>query len=141
MKDSFDLERFVTAQQQDFETIQAELRQGYKRGHWMWFIFPQLKGLGRSAMAQYYGLSSRTETVAYLEHPLLGPRLVDCTELVHRVEGRSIQEIFGEVDAMKFRSSMTLFAEVDHGPSVFVKALEKYYDGQRDQLTLSLLAQ
>jgi uncharacterized protein (DUF1810 family) len=141
MKDPFDLERFVTAQQQDFENIQAELRQGCKRGHWMWFIFPQLKGLGRSAMAQYYGLSSRTETEAYLQHPLLGPRLVDCTELVHRVEGRSIQEIFGEVDAMKFRSSMTLFAEVNHGPSVFVEALKKYYDGHRDQLTLSLLSQ
>jgi uncharacterized protein (DUF1810 family) len=86
-------------------------------------------------------VSSDAQGVAKILAEYLGPRLVDCTELVHRVEGRSIQEIFGEVDAMKFRSSMTLFAEVDHGPSVFVKALEKYYDGQRDQLTLSLLAQ
>ncbi len=107
----------------------------------MWFVFPQLKGLGRSATAQYYGLSSRKEAEAYGEHPVLGPRLVDCTELVCCVEGRSIQDIFGTVDAMKFRSSMTLFAEVQHGLSIFGKALDKYCDGQKDPLTLSLLAE
>ena len=139
IEDRFDLERFVTAQKSQFDSIRAELKQGCKRGHWMWFIFPQLRGLGRSWDSNYYGISSRAEAEAYLEHPILGQRLLDCTQLVNLVDGRSIQEIFGEIDSIKFRSSMTLFAELDRDRSMFMRALEKYFDGQKDELTLDML--
>lgn len=141
MKDPFNLERFITAQNPMFDRVRTELKQGCKRGHWMWFIFPQLSGLGSSEMANYYAISSRAEAEAYLEHPILGQRLIDCTELVNLVERHSIQEIFGEIDSMKFRSSMTLFTEVDRGNGIFAKALEKYFEGQKDRRTLGLLEQ
>ena len=139
MKDSFDLERFVKAQETEIDGVRSELKQGRKTGHWIWFIFPQMRGLGRSSMAEHYGISSRAEAEAYLKHPVLGPRLVECAELVNGVEGRSAHEIFGGIDALKFRSSMTLFAEVDRGPNSFTRALDKYYAGEQDPLTIQLL--
>src|SRR5206468_1929811 len=112
MSDPFDLQRFVEAQDPVFEEVRAELRRGSKEGHWMWFIFPQLQGLGHSWMAQKFGISSRAEAEAFLAHSILGPRLAQCTRLVNSIEGRSIEQILGSVDTLKFRSSMTLFAEV-----------------------------
>jgi uncharacterized protein (DUF1810 family) len=136
----FDPEQFVEAQNPVYAQVCRELRQGLKHGHWMWFIFPQLKGLGQSFMANRFGISSGDEARAYLAHSILGPRLVECTELVNRVEGVSIDEIFWYPDALKFRSSMTLFAHVSSGSNVFADALEKYYGGQPDPLTLEMLS-
>jgi uncharacterized protein (DUF1810 family) len=138
--DSFDLERFVTAQGPVFATALAELRAGRKRGHWMWFVFPQLRGLGQSAIAQRYGVASLAEAKAYLAHPLLGPRLVACTRAVLAVEGRSLHAIFGTPDDLKFRSSMTLFAlAADEDDGVFRQALDRYCHGRMDERTLALL--
>src|SRR5690242_19627288 len=109
--DSYNLERFLTAQNPIFEEACAELRKGCKESHWMWFVFPQLRGLGHSSMADRYAIASREEAAAYLAHPILGPRLRECTRLVNQVEGRSIEQIFGYPDDLKFRSSMTLFAQ------------------------------
>ena len=139
MADPFNLQRFVDAQERVIESVRAELRSGCKRGHWIWFIFPQLKGLGQSATSQMFGISSLSEAGAYLAHPILGPRLVECTRLVNAVAGRSAEQIFGDIDAMKFRSSMTLFAQADLQNPVFQGALEKYYGGDFDYLTVSLL--
>ena len=139
MSDPFDLKRFVDAQNSVYEQVCLELRQGRKWGHWMWFIFPQLKGLGQSFMAERFGISSVDEARAYLRHPILGPRLRQCTSLVNAVEGSSVEEIFGYPDTLKFRSSMTLFAHVSSGGNVFADALEKYYAGEPDQLTLEHL--
>jgi uncharacterized protein (DUF1810 family) len=143
MADVFDLERFVEAQGPVMEQVRSELRRGQKRGHWMWFVFPQIKGLGRSEMAVFYAIGSREEAVAYLKHPLLGPRLVECTRLVLGVTGRThartSEQIFGEIDSMKFRSSMTLFAQVTVQETVFQEALEKYFDGEGDAATLEVL--
>lgn len=139
MKGSFDLERFVKAQNPEWNSILSELREGDKRGHWMWFVFPQLKGLGSSPNANHFGITSRAEAKAYLDHSILGPRLLECTTLVNSVEGRSIEAIFGEIDAMKFRSSMTLFSEVASDNEVFEEAIKKYYRGEADQLTLEIL--
>ena len=139
MSDPFDLNRFLAAQNPVFTEVRAELQSGCKEGHWMWFVFPQLKGLGHSWMAQKFGISSRAEAEAYLAHPVLGPRLIECTRLVNLVEGRSIQEIFGDVDTLKFRSSMTLFAQVAGDSSVFVDALRRYFAGQADRITLDRL--
>lgn len=139
MNDPFDLQRFVVAQDPLIEDVKNELRRGSKSGHWMWFIFPQLRGLGQSPMAQKYGIASRPEAEAYLAHDVLGPRLVECTRLVNRVEGRSAEQIFGGIDAVKFRSSMTLFGHVAGDSNVFVEALEKYYAGHPDPLTLARL--
>jgi uncharacterized protein (DUF1810 family) len=139
MQDQSDLERFVEAQRGEMHEVRIELKHGSKYGHWMWFVFPQLRGLGHSWMANYYGISSLQEAEAYLKHPILGPRLLECTELVNRVEGRSIEEILGGIDAMKFRSSMTLFAEADKDQLEFAKALGKYFAGNPDPLTLGLL--
>src|SRR6188474_2984892 len=110
MQDPYGLDRFVTAQDPVFEQVRAELRAGRKRTHWMWFVFPQMQGLGHSPMAQKYAIVSREEASAYLEHPVLGPRLRECTKLVNRVEGRTLNQIFGYPDDLKFRSSMSLFA-------------------------------
>src|SRR5947209_264082 len=137
MEDLFDLERFVHAQNPVFEEALSELRRGEKQGHWMWFIFPQMKGLGHSAMAQRFGISSLAEAEAYLAHPVLGPRLTECTRAVNAVEGRSAERIFGPVDTMKFRSSMTLFREVAPG-GPFDDALKKYFAGEPDTRTLQL---
>jgi len=124
--DPYDLERFVAAQNPVFEQVRAELRAGRKRTHWMWFVFPQMKGLGRSAMAEKYAIASPEEAAAYLEHPILGPRLRACTALVNQIEGRSLDEIFGYPDDLKFRSSMTLFAQATTDNQVFKAALAKY---------------
>ena len=126
MHDPYDLERFVAAQNPVFEQVRAELRAGRKRTHWMWFVFPQMKGLGRSAMAEKYAIASPEEAAAYLEHPILGPRLRACTALVNQIEGRSLDEIFGYPDDLKFRSSMTLFAQATTDNQVFKAALAKY---------------
>jgi len=134
----FELERFVKAQDPVLEEALLELRRGRKQGHWMWFIFPQMKGLGSSAMAQQYAISSRAEAEAYLAHAILGPRLIECTQAVNAVEGRSAEEIFGHVDAMKFRSSMTLFRETAVG-GPFAHPLKKYFAGEPDARTLQLL--
>ena len=139
MRDQSDLERFVEAQRGEIDNVRAELIRGSKYGHWMWYVFPQLRGLGQSWMANYYGISSLQEAEAYLRHPILGPRLIECTELVNRLEARSTEEIFGGIDAMKFRSSMTLFAEADKENLEFSKALGKYFAGNPDPLTLGLL--
>ncbi|MGA8185278.1 MAG: DUF1810 domain-containing protein [Terriglobia bacterium] len=136
----FDLERFVEAQSPVYAGVCRELRQGRKQGHWMWFIFPQLKGLGQSSMASRFGIAGAEEARAYLAHPVLGPRLEECASLVNRVEGVSIDEIFGYPDTMKFRSSMTLFAHISSGSNIFADALEKYYGGQPDPLTLKMLS-
>ena len=138
MDDPFDLQRFVDAQASAYARVLAELRQGRKQSHWMWFIFPQLAGLGHSAMAQRYALSSRDEALAYLGHGILGPRLRECTALVNAVEGRTIREILGSPDDLKFRSSMTLFAAVSP-ESEFAEAIEKFYGGTPDHKTLELL--
>ena len=135
MGDPFDLDRFVQAQEPVLAQVQRELSDGRKRTHWMWFIFPQLSGLGHSAMAQRYAIASLAEAQAYLEHPVLGPRLIDCATLVNRVEGRSIHQILGAPDDMKFHSSMTLFARARPGERVFRDALDKYFAGEPDRLT------
>jgi uncharacterized protein (DUF1810 family) len=140
MDDSFDLERFVTAQAPVIETVTQELRSGEKRSHWIWFVFPQLRGLGKSSAAHHYGIPSIRAAKAYLAHPVLGPRLDECTALVCAVEDRTAEQIFGPLDSLKFRSSMTLFAAAQEGESTFRAALVKYYAGEADPLTLKLLA-
>jgi uncharacterized protein (DUF1810 family) len=137
MTDPFNLQRFVDAQNPVIKQVQAELQRGAKAGHWMWFIFPQIEGLGHSSMAQKFGISSRAEAEAYLEHPILGPRLIECTRLVNLVEGRSVEEIFGDIDTMKFRSSMTLFVQVADDNAVFADALKKHFAGRPDLQTLA----
>lgn len=138
--DAFDLRRFVEAQAGDWEQVRAELREGRKRSHWIWYIFPQMRGLGLSSMAQHYGIGSLDEARAYLAHPILGPRLAQATELVLRHSGRrSLQEIFGNVDALKFRSSMTLFALAAGPSSIYAGALDSFCDGEGDERTFELL--
>ena len=137
--DPHKLQRFIDAQEPVISSVLAELKHGRKRGHWIWFIFPQLKGLGRSSTAEFYGITSLGEAVAYLKHPVLGQHLTQCTELVNAVEGSDAEGIFGEIDAMKFRSCMTLFARADPGNHVFADALKKYFAGDPDPLTTSYL--
>ncbi len=138
-KDPFHLERFVDAQSGVYDEACEELREGRKRSHWMWFIFPQIRGLGSSAMANRYAISSLAEAEAYLSHPSLGPRLRNCTRLVVDLEGRSIEEIFGYPDDLKFRSSMTLFSRATPDDQIFNEALRKYFRGIPDQATLDRL--
>lgn len=137
--DPFDLNRFVLAQAEDYSTALAEIRAGRKQSHWMWFVFPQIDGLGFSAMSKQYAIRSVNEARAYLAHPLLGPRLVRCCMAALEVEGRSANKIFGSPDDLKLRSSMTLFAKVSPAGSVFAKVLEKYFEGVGDGRTLGLL--
>lgn len=137
--DPFDLQRFVDAQNSVYEEVCAELRNGRKLGHWIWFIFPQLRGLGHSAMATAFGITSRQEATAYLDQPVLGLRLRECTRLVNLVEGRTIDQVFGYPDDLKFRSSMTLFASVASQNVVFKYALEKYFGDKPDPFTLERL--
>jgi uncharacterized protein (DUF1810 family) len=139
MTDPFGLDRFVRAQNPVFRAVQGELAQGRKQSHWMWFVFPQVAGLGFSTMSQRYAIGSRAEAEAYLAHPVLGPRLIECTRLVLAVEGRTINAILGAPDDAKFRSSMTLFGAVSDEP-VFGEALARYFAGQRDGATLQILA-
>ena len=139
--DPYDLERYVRAQEPLFAQVCAELAAGHKQSHWMWFVFPQLRGLGSSPMAERFAIGSLAEARAYLAHPLLGERLRQCTQLVNRVEGRAAQAIFGYPDYLKFRSSMTLFAHAAAGDSEpFDEALAKYFGGEDDPLTRELLA-
>jgi uncharacterized protein (DUF1810 family) len=140
MEDPFNLHRFVEAQSPAYAQVLSELRAGRKRSHWIWFIFPQLKGPGRSATAEYYGIGSIDEAAEYLKHPILGPRLEECTRLVIAIESMSIEEIFGFPDNLKFRSSMTLFAQIATEIPLFDGALQKYFAGEPDQITLDLLA-
>jgi len=139
MSDAFHLDRFVAAQEPVYAEVVAELRAGRKTSHWMWFVFPQLVGLGRSAMAQRYAVSSLDEARAYFQHQLLGARLLECVALVNAVERRTAEQIFGSIDAQKLQSCLTLFEIASDGNQAIVAALEKYYDGQRDTGTLRLL--
>ena len=139
MTDPFDLQRFLDAQSSVYPLVLDELRRGRKQSHWMWFIFPQLAELGRSAMAQRFAIASRAEAVAYLGHGVLGSRLRECTALVNGIEGRTILEILGSPDDLKFHSSMTLFGAVSSDPK-FAVAITKFYGGKRDQRTLDLLS-
>jgi uncharacterized protein (DUF1810 family) len=139
LQKGYDLNRFVEAQKGCYDQVTTELRAGRKRSHWMWFIFPQIAGLGHSEMAKLYAISSLAEAMAYLEHPLLSRRLKECTQLVTAVEERSIDQILGYPDDLKFRSSMTLFAHAAPDIRVFRDALQKYFDGVEDPLTLERL--
>jgi uncharacterized protein (DUF1810 family) len=137
--DPWDLQRFVAAQDPVYVRVRAELARGAKQSHWMWFVFPQLKELGRSATARHYGIRSRAEAIAYLAHPLLGARLIECTQLMLAVEGRSALEILGPPDDLKFRSSMTLFGALPLPPPEFAAALDRYFHGAKDVGTMTLL--
>jgi uncharacterized protein (DUF1810 family) len=138
--DPFSLDRFVEAQDVVFDAVLAELRAGQKRGHWMWFIFPQIAGLGISPTADFFAIKSLAETEAYLAHFLLGPRLRQCTKIVNELDGRTLLEIFGDPDRMKFRSCMTLFARSAPDDAIFTQALQKYCRGEEDPMTLAALS-
>jgi uncharacterized protein (DUF1810 family) len=134
------LDRFLRAQEPVIAQVRRELRAGRKASHWMWFVFPQLRALGRSPTAQHYGIASLAEARAYLAHPVLGPRLAECTGLVMAVEGRSAHQIFGSPDDLKFRSCMTLFAAAGPDQAIFAEAIARYFGGTPDALTRDLLA-
>lgn len=138
--DTYDLGRFIEAQQGCYEQALREIRAGEKRSHWMWFVFPQVYGLGFTPTSKRYAIRSLEEAKAYLVHPVLGPRLIECAEAALAVPGRSANAIFGSPDDWKLRSSATLFALVSPGGSVFHRLLDKYFDGEPDPKTLSLLA-
>ena len=138
MSEPFDLDRFVYAQAASYEIALAEIRRGAKRSHWMWYVFPQIAGLGVSSTAMHFAISSRDEACAYLVHPVLGPRLRECVAALQGLTGTTAETVFGSVDAMKLRSSLTLFAEVGGG-ELFAAALERWFGGQRDQRTLDLI--
>jgi uncharacterized protein (DUF1810 family) len=139
--DPYDLQRFVDAQAADgiYERALDELRAGEKRSHWMWFVFPQLKGLGHSSMAERYGITGRDEAQAYLAHPQLGPRLIDCAEALLQHRAVPAEQVLGSTDAMKLRSSMTLFEAVAPDPTPFAAALDDFHGGRRDRTTLERL--
>ena len=139
-EDPYDLKRFLLAQEADYDQALSEIRSGRKRSHWMWYIFPQFDGLGFSSTAKHYAIRSLAEAKAYLEHPVLGPRLLECAEAVVSLEGRSATEIFGSPDDLKLRSCATLFASVSSPGSVFDRLLGKYYQGKPDAKTLQLLS-
>jgi uncharacterized protein (DUF1810 family) len=133
------LTRFLQAQEGSYRTALDEIKQGRRRSHWMWYIFPQIAGLGFSETARFYAIKNRQEAKAYLEHSVLGPRLIEISEELLRVEGKTANQIFGTPDDLKLRSSMTLFLEVAQSDSVFQAVLDKYFNGQPDQRTLNLL--
>ena len=137
--DPYDLQRFVAAQEPVMDRVRAELRRGRKTSHWMWFVFPQVEGLGSSGTARRYALSGLDEARAYLAHPVLGPRLVECAELAAAVEHGSAAEVFGYPDDLKLRSSMTLFARAAPDTPVFAAVLDRYFDGAPDERTLDRL--
>ncbi len=139
MAEGYNLQRFVEAQDPIFERVCAELRAGEKRSHWMWFIFPQVRGLGSSSIATRFAIASLAEAEAYAQHAVLGERLRECTRLVNAVQRRSVSEIFGYPDDLKFHSSMTLFAKAAPMVEAFGEALQKYFEGKLDQLTLDRL--
>jgi uncharacterized protein (DUF1810 family) len=138
--DPYRLQRFLDAQAPVIERVFVELKEGHKQSHWMWFIFPQIKGLGRSSMSNKFAISSPPEAEAYLEHAILGMRLKHCTQLVNETAGRSIAEIFGYPDDMKFHSSMTLFAACEPKEKIFKTALDKYFDGEIDRRTIERMS-
>ena len=140
MADPYGQERFVAAQQHAYEQALAELRRGNKTGHWMWFIFPQIAGLGFSELSQRFAISSLDEARAYLAHPVLGPRLRECAQVVADTQGRSAEQIFGGIDAIKLRSSVTLFHRADPDEPVFVGVLDRFFDGVADEATDRRLA-
>jgi uncharacterized protein (DUF1810 family) len=137
--DPFDLNRFLRAQEPVMDAVRRELAEGRKRTHWMWFVFPQLRGLGHSSAARFYGIGSLDEARAYLAHPVLGGRLRACTALVNQIQGQSAQQIFGNPDDMKFHSSLTLFSRADPANAVFRQALATYFGGTPDARTVELL--
>ncbi len=141
MNDPYQLERFVTAQDTggSYQRAIAELRAGMKVSHWMWFVFPQIAGLGFSAMSQRFAIASLAQARAYLRHPVLGPRLVDCARVLAATDGKSAAQIFGSVDALKLRSSMTLFMAADADEPAFGAVLDKYFDGKPDEATIARL--
>lgn len=139
-EDPFNLARFVSAQQSTFSSALTELTRGQKESHWMWFIFPQIDGLGSSRTAKVYAIKSRDEAVAYLRHPLLAQRLVQCCQALLRVEGKSASEVMGYPDDLKLRSSLTLFSSISERDSIFQRVLDKYFQGRADQRTLDILA-
>jgi len=137
MTESFDLQRFVDAQKPVYARVLRELGDGRKQSHWMWFIFPQIAGLGRSPTSVFYAIASLDEARAYLAHPVLGPRLRECASLALAVENGTARDIFGGIDEMKFRSSMTLFMQAAPDEPVFAQCLERYFDGRPDEATLA----
>ena len=137
----YDLERFYKAQEYDYETALSEIRNGRKESHWMWYIFPQVSGLGRSTMAEYYAIRSREEAKAYIEDPVLGKRLIEISQALLQVDSDDAEEVMGWPDNLKLRSCMTLFAEVAPEQPVFRSVLEKFYDGEMDGKTLDILLQ
>lgn len=139
--DPFDLSRFVQAQQQTYDQALSELQRGRKQSHWMWYVFPQLDGLGFSPITMRFSIKSEDEARAYLKHPTLGPRLLECAEAILSIEGKSAREILGSPDDLKLKSCATLFAHVSPPGSVFERILEKFYSGERDAATLRLLTQ
>jgi uncharacterized protein (DUF1810 family) len=136
---TFDLERFISAQEPVYSTVVSELRNGMKASHWMWFIFPQIDGLGSSSTARHFAIRSLDEARAYLAHPILGSRLIECTELVNNVDGKSLREIFGSPDDRKFHSSVTLFSLIEPREPVFEQVLAKYFSGELDERTIAIL--
>ena len=140
-KMEFNLERFQRAQAFDYDTALREIRDGRKESHWMWYVFPQMKGLGHSSMADYYGISGKEEARAYLADPVLGPHLMEISEALMELEDKNAAAIFGFPDVLKLRSSMTLFAAVSEENSVFQRVLDAYYHGEKDERTLELLRQ
>jgi uncharacterized protein (DUF1810 family) len=139
MNDPYTLQRFVDAQASVYEQVRSELRAGRKSGHWMWFIFPQIRGLGHSRMAEIFAINSMGEAAAYLGHSVLGPRLTECTQLMIQAQGHTLEEILGIPDNLKFRSSMTLFAQATTDNAVFIEALRIYCNGEPDRSTLQRL--
>jgi uncharacterized protein (DUF1810 family) len=139
MRDPYNLDRFLEAQSGIYERVLDELRRGQKSSHWMWFIFPQMRGLGRTETSVFFSISSLAEAKAYLEHPVLGPRLRECCELLLQLEGKSASQIFGSPDDLKLRSSMTLFAAIDFESAVFQSVLNQYFEGKPDPRALELL--
>jgi uncharacterized protein (DUF1810 family) len=141
MTDRFDLARFLEAQEAagTYEQALQELRDGHKRSHWMWFVFPQIAGLGRSPTSRRYAITSRDEAIAYLRHPVLGPRLLACVAALNQIEGRSVEQVLGSIDAQKLRSSVTLFLRADPSEQAFAQVLDRYFDGLPDPATDRLL--
>ncbi|GAA5525302.1 hypothetical protein Maes01_01868 [Microbulbifer aestuariivivens] len=140
MPDKYNLKRFVDAQEDCYAQALAEINAGHKHSHWMWYIFPQVQGLGRSATARYYAIRSRDEARAYLNHALLGRRLRECAQCLRKQEGMTARQIFGSPDDLKLKSCMTLFDAVAGGESVFAAVLDQYYNGKRDGSTLAILS-
>lgn len=138
--DPKDFNRFIDAQDESYDAIVRELETGKKVTHWMWYIFPQIGGLGRSATTKFYAIRDKNEASAYLAHPILGQRLLECTKLLLTLENKSARDIFGDTDALKLRSSMTLFTSIAGGDSAYQEVIDKYFEGQPDQNTLDILS-